>query len=558
MEEAETKNKYFKVTILLFFLGALFVAAFLGYWFHEHATLSDFFSTRYWKLVVIAPFLPGILCSLRMWDKNKKNLRAIYSGYAVLWGLLLVICLDCYYCLFAPVDFEKFISSRPWTLITGLATAPTLLLMWYWRDSDRRKALEQKDNELDQKNEELTHEENEIKIKEDAQKTDRFAAGVTMLGDSSIAIRLGGIYALERLAKESKDFHWTVVETLAAFIRQNAPIVEGDQEKPEDSDVAASQPEMTEKSKSKPAIDIQAALTVLGRRSHLKYEHKNILRMDLRIDLNKTDLRYADFPSNAHFEYTNLTDANLEGINLKGGYLTEAYIVGANLKWANLNATDLRRAMLWEANLEETQLKVANLQEANIRAGNLKGAELFSANLKRAQLGGVNLKQADLTSANLEISELIEANLEEAILDKANLDRANLEEAYLRKAHLRKAILTSADLAEANLMGANLMGANLTEANFFKANLKGALFGGAKLKGAIFLEANLSGVHFKTTNLGDMDLTWPYSMEADFTGANLTGAYYDSDTIFPEDFDPKPAGMINLDEKPESDDPIAR
>jgi len=39
---------------------------------------------------------------------------------------------------------------------------------------------------------------------------------------------LGGIYALERLAKESEDFHWTVVETLAAFIRQFAPIVEED------------------------------------------------------------------------------------------------------------------------------------------------------------------------------------------------------------------------------------------------------------------------------------------------------------------------------------------
>jgi hypothetical protein len=35
-------------------------------------------------------------------------------------------------------------------------------------------------------------------------------------------VRLGGIYSLERISKESPDDYWTVMETLTAFLRERS------------------------------------------------------------------------------------------------------------------------------------------------------------------------------------------------------------------------------------------------------------------------------------------------------------------------------------------------
>ena len=42
------------------------------------------------------------------------------------------------------------------------------------------------------------------------------------LGNEKIEVRLGGIYTLERISRESPDDYWVVMETLAAFVREHA------------------------------------------------------------------------------------------------------------------------------------------------------------------------------------------------------------------------------------------------------------------------------------------------------------------------------------------------
>ena len=74
----------------------------------------------------------------------------------------------------------------------------------------------------------------------------------------------------------------------------------------------------------------------------------------------------------------------------------------------------------------------------------------------------------------------------------------------------------------ANLAGADLKGANLEGAHLFGTNLEGA-----NLKGANLYGANLEG-RFTT----------------EFKVANLEGAKANPDTIWPEGFDPKAAGVI--------------
>src|SRR4030095_3240581 len=59
-----------------------------------------------------------------------------------------------------------------------------------------------------------------LRTTQEGQITDRFTKAITQLGDTSLAVRLGGIYAFERITKDSPPDHWSVMEVLTAFVRE--------------------------------------------------------------------------------------------------------------------------------------------------------------------------------------------------------------------------------------------------------------------------------------------------------------------------------------------------
>ena len=70
-------------------------------------------------------------------------------------------------------------------------------------------------------------------VSREGQITERFTKAIEQLGDERLEVRLDGIYALERIARDScsgqqgaEDLcrdHWAVMEVLTAYIRENAP-----------------------------------------------------------------------------------------------------------------------------------------------------------------------------------------------------------------------------------------------------------------------------------------------------------------------------------------------
>jgi hypothetical protein len=189
-----------------------------------------------------------------------------------------------------------------------------------------------------------------LQVNREGQITDRFTRAIDQLGKTDdkgnilLEIRLGGIYALERIARESEEDHWPIMEVLTAYVRQHAPSrpFEGPQG---EVDAAVEKPENDSgesKRKSEPIIDvptpdpdIQAIMTVLRRRSrsfrHGEPERLNLSATDLTgADLQEADLTFADLTG------ANLTGANLAGADLAGAYLTGAYLTGADLVQAQL------------------------------------------------------------------------------------------------------------------------------------------------------------------------------------------------------------------------------
>ena len=67
-----------------------------------------------------------------------------------------------------------------------------------------------------------------VQIMEQGHITDRYTKAIEQLGKldndkPNIEVRLGAIYALERIAHDSPRDHWTIMEVLTVYVRQNAP-----------------------------------------------------------------------------------------------------------------------------------------------------------------------------------------------------------------------------------------------------------------------------------------------------------------------------------------------
>ncbi|WP_427168839.1 pentapeptide repeat-containing protein (plasmid) [Streptomyces sp. C1-1] len=214
----------------------------------------------------------------------------------------------------------------------------------------------------------------QFRLAREGQITERFTRAIDHLGHPTLDVRLGGIYALERVAKNSPADRPTVTDILCAFVREHAPWPVGAPGGPQHpTPVEEHQtPWLTSR-----AADVQTALYVLGRRPGHPEEHT--------LYLSRVDLRRA-----------HLSKAQLAGANLRHSNLCRAYLPHSNLHSGQLANVDLRYAYLRGAQLAHADLRDAHLEHADIRQAVLRGADLRGANLVDADLDGADL--TDVTS----------------------------------------------------------------------------------------------------------------------------------------------------------------
>ncbi|MGA4867187.1 pentapeptide repeat-containing protein [Streptomyces lavendulocolor] len=277
----------------------------------------------------------------------------------------------------------------------------------------------------------------------EGQVTDRYTKAIGQIASDKPVEQLGGIYALERIMRDSPKDHATIVEVLAAFVREHAPappkplLRHGFQSalrrvwvgtpgarawrtaqqsaqrrlselvqaaltvlgrRPHDQDEPFS---VQLQSEQRPSEPVQAALTVLGRRPRDQDEPFNI-------QLQDTDLRGANL-SGAHLERAQLIGAHLEGTYLGGAHLERAQLIGAHLEGTYLGGAHLEKGLLDGAHLEGANLNGAHLEGANLNGAHLEGANLNGAYLEGAYLYGAYLGEATLDGTHLEGVEYLTA-----------------------------------------------------------------------------------------------------------------------------------------------------
>ncbi|MEU5242617.1 pentapeptide repeat-containing protein [Streptomyces asoensis] len=250
----------------------------------------------------------------------------------------------------------------------------------------------------------------------EGQVTDRFSKAVEQIASDKPVEQLGGIYALERIMRDSAKDHATIVEVLGAFVREHAPAryerqVHGRLSYARQRWQAAAargavllgghaQPYVH----LRPTEPVQAALTVLGRRPRDRDEpfELNLGMTNLGwANLVEAHLQQASLPL-THLEGAFLIKADLEGAHLEGAHLEGAHLIGAVLKEAHLPDADLKEAILVEADLPGAHLEKAHLTGAYLGGADLRGAHLAGADLTEVQLAGADLREVqDLTAEQL-------------------------------------------------------------------------------------------------------------------------------------------------------------
>ena len=208
-----------------------------------------------------------------------------------------------------------------------------------------------------------------LDVAQQGQVTDRYTRAIEQLGSDKLDVRVGGIFALGRVAFDSTKDERVVMEVLCTFIREHShepwPLPGPDNPNPE---------RMTRP-------DIQAAITMIGQPS-FDYDSRGI------------GLRRA-----------NLTGADLSDLYLNDISLFKAALTRADLTGTELTGTDLSYADLTEAKLIDSELSGANLtgtifHMADLTRANLSGANLTGADLSEADLSGANFTDANLSNVD--------------------------------------------------------------------------------------------------------------------------------------------------------------
>ena len=330
------------------------------------------------------------------------------------------------------------------------------------------------------------------------------------LSEPNLEVRIGAIYALERIAQDSDRDHVQIMEILCAYIRQNAPSdVEPWPELELDFDEHPGTPEDLEQhishlhkahehlvAQSFFREDLQTALDVIGRRTETQRRLENPNEPEKRLpEFTATFPHPKDFLDEKKFRapaYRLAVKSWKDALLSQRGYLL-------NLRGSNLNL-----AHLSERNFDCARMYRARFNGASLINTRLIGADIGATEFSHARLHHAKLLGADMQNANLQGATLLSTWLCGSLLWRSKMDAADMPASHLQGATLSDATLIGANLDSAELWGASfnqvdMRHAKLPNAQFWDATLKRVDLRGAELAGASFRRSGLFGIRMDQT-----------------------------------------------------------
>lgn len=306
-----------------------------------------------------------------------------------IWGTLLVRVVG------SVVDFEHAIPINTADdlnkVLLGLggiigATTGVPFLVWRTLISQRQNEISQRQNLIAQENLHSTtmakaieqlgamKSETSIVLSPSGTETETHTANETKV-IPNLEVRLGAIYLLEKLARDNQELHWPIMEILCAYVRGNAGPPQEDTSLP-------------------PGVDVQAAITVIGRRSaeQLKAEDRS-----RRNSINSDEYRL-------NLSYTHLAGANFDGLDFRYANFGKSCLAGSSFNNSWLSGGSFSSANIFNAIFFHTYLEGADLMYVDARYSNfffafMEGAKLGDGNFEFASIHSVMFDDATIDGA---------------------------------------------------------------------------------------------------------------------------------------------------------------
>ena len=246
-------------------------------------------------------------------------------------------------------------------------------------------------------------------VSNEGQITDRYSKAVGQLGHDKFEVRLGGIYALERIAHESKKDRNSILQVLSAYVRHRYP---------RNGNIIDDNPDSR--------IDLKAILKIITS-DYFKSYKIDLSNSDLhKVNLNGANLYEANL-KNCDLSYSYLHDAIMKGCVLNDSDMKGVAMVKVNLKEACIEGVILSDATLNEAILEKTLFNGVDMSNTQFQKAKFQEASLVACYFDGAYLEGAKFKQSfffDSDLRNIKANSLKKEQLEGVSrLYKTKLDK---------------------------------------------------------------------------------------------------------------------------------------
>lgn len=337
----------------------------------------------------------------------------------------------------------------------------------------------------------------QTRINRETYYTDLFTKAIESLGATRInqdgasipviETRIGALFALERLAKQSRGDYGTIIETLATYIREqcgNPSFFEHEGSDPDEEGITIQEKEKRlwaryramrtwieelQKNSSANRADVVVALTVLSRRREGR--HWNAKDEDEpQTSLSRVNLqgwKMVNDENVLHDAELRLSDAYLEGASMSGFYVEDSPILGIQIRYemthsfvsprslvgTNLPGLTLRNAQFFPildcANLSYAHMDGAKCVNASFRSAILIGADFSNAIVRNAKFGCANASSTKFDGADLSNTEFIATLLHRVSFVGADLSHNVFHSAQFDQTDLEGALLIGADFTGA-------------------------------------------------------------------------------------------------------------
>jgi uncharacterized protein YjbI with pentapeptide repeats len=266
----------------------------------------------------------------------------------------------------------------------------------------------------------------QIQISRENQFTDLFIKSIALLAptdgpDRNEATplpnlgRLGGIYGLERVASASARDHWPIMEVLCRYVRQNSP-------RKMSSEPPANEPEARliewVRALPRPAIDVQAAMSAIGRRSPERIRLEEIKRQKL-----------AEASRGAmEARSEKKTVENMQAsINKDLDALDRAYRLdfrGANLQAMEFFGCNFSRGLFDDCRMEGVLFCRCDLSFADFKSSSLTGCIFIESNFDGAIFSESEMSNSQTTDSTFLKAKFYDIDLRNALFVNSSIDSA--------------------------------------------------------------------------------------------------------------------------------------